>query len=35
MEYLEDKQTAKYHKALFSLLALLVIDKDVLQDKDF
>ena len=26
---------AKHHKALFSILALLVMDEDVLQDKDF
>jgi hypothetical protein len=30
MEYLEDKQIAKHYKALFLLLALLVMDKDVL-----
>jgi hypothetical protein len=30
MEYLEDEQTAKHHKALFSLLALSVMDEDVL-----
>jgi hypothetical protein len=35
MEYSEDEQTAKHHKALFSLLALSVMDEDILQDEDF
>ena len=35
MDYSEDEQMAKHHKALFSLLALTVMDEDVLQDEDY
>jgi hypothetical protein len=35
MDYSEDEQMAKHHKAFFSLMAMLIMDEDVLQDNDF